>query len=70
MRRLARLNLKADWTPLLPEILNGEFVSTTECVPIELPRRPDRPRSTPLDDLQRSVNELKDEIEHQKSERH
>src|SRR5258706_7985872 len=55
---------------LLPEIVNGEFVSTKECVPVELLRRPDPPRSTSLEDLQRSVDELKDEVDRLKSERH
>ena len=54
---------------LLPKIVNGEFVSTKECVPIELLRRPDPPRSTTLDDMQRSIDELKDEIERLKSKR-
>jgi hypothetical protein len=54
---------------LLPEIVNGEFVSTKECVPIELLRRPDPPHSTSLDDLQRSIDELKRKIEQMKSER-
>ena len=54
---------------LLPEIVNGEFVSTKECVPIELLRQPDPPHSPTLDDLQRSVDELKDEVERLKSKR-
>jgi hypothetical protein len=57
-------------SPLLPKIVNGEFVSTKECVPIELLRRPDPPHSTSLDDLQRSIDELKGEIEQLKSGRH
>jgi len=57
-------------SPLLPKIVNGEFVSTKECVPIELLRRPDPPHSTSLDDLQRSIDELNDKIEQLKSERH
>jgi hypothetical protein len=56
-------------SPLLPEIVNGNFVSTKECVPIELLRRPDPPHSTSLDDLQRSIDELKDKIEQLKSGR-
>jgi hypothetical protein len=55
---------------LLPEIVNGEFISTKECVPIELLRRPDQPHPTTLDDLQRSIDELKGEIEQLKSGRH
>jgi hypothetical protein len=37
-------------SPLLPEIVNGEFSSTKECVPIELLRRSTPPRPTSLDD--------------------
>jgi hypothetical protein len=55
-------------SPLLPEIVNGEFVSTKECVPIELLRRPDPPRATSLDDMQRSIDELKDDVEKLKSD--
>jgi hypothetical protein len=56
-------------SPLLPEIVNGEFSSTKECVPVELLRRSAPPRSTSLDDMQRSIDELKDEVEKLKSER-
>jgi hypothetical protein len=47
--------------PLLPKIVNGEFVSTKECVPNELQRGP-YPRSTTLDDLKDEIDELKDEV--------
>jgi hypothetical protein len=49
-------------SPLLPEIVNGEFVSTKECIPNELQRGPYPPRSTSLDDLKDEIDELKDEV--------
>jgi hypothetical protein len=57
-------------SPLVPEIVNGEFSSTKECVPIELLRQSDPPRSTSLDDMQRGIEELKDDVEKMKSGRH
>ena len=41
---------EAQKSALLPEIVNGEFSSTKECVPIELLRRSTPPRPTSLDD--------------------
>jgi len=57
-------------SPLLPKLVNGEFVSTAECVPIELVHQPDTPHSTTLDDMQRSIDELSQKIDQLKSERH
>ena len=52
-------------SPLLPEIVNGEFSSTKECVPIEFdPPFLARLRSMTM---QRSIDELKDEVKQMKS---
>lgn len=56
--------------PLIPKIVNGAFDDTKECVPDELRYRPEPPRAPTLEELQRSIDELKDEIEQLKSERH
>jgi hypothetical protein len=56
-------------SPLVPEIVNGEFSSTKECVPVELLRRSDPPRPTSLDDMQRSIDGLRDDVEKMKSKR-
>ena len=54
---------------LLPVLVNGEFVSTKECVPIEWLRRFDPPRWMMLDGLEQSVDELKDDVDRLKSKR-
>jgi hypothetical protein len=53
-----------------PKIVNGAFVDTKECVPDALRYRPERPHPPSPEELQRSIDELKDEIEQLKSERH
>jgi hypothetical protein len=61
--------LKGRLESALPKIVNGEFVSTKECIPNELQRGPYPPRSTSLDDLKDEIDELKHEIDRLKSER-
>jgi hypothetical protein len=56
-------------SPLSAEIVNGEFVSTKECVPNELQRGPYPPRSTTLDDLKDEVDELRDEVRRLKAKK-
>jgi hypothetical protein len=52
-----------------PKIVNGFFDETMECVPDELRVRPSPPTQPSLLDLQRNIDELKDEIEQLKRER-
>jgi hypothetical protein len=56
--------------PLLPVLINGDFGSTEECVPIELLRRSDAPRSTSLEGMKRQIDELKNDGAKMKSEHH
>jgi hypothetical protein len=52
------------------KVINGDVVfPDLECVPDELRYRPSPPQSPSLLDLQRNIDELKDEIERLKQER-